>query len=107
MEWKGKPLMEELSMALDGKDREITEFLKANCEERDHLVTRLNDLDEQRQRAEEDLSRVRRAREALATPSDEMVSAVPVSAESSRGVQNPLPASALRPKGAYTPGWAR
>lgn len=93
-------------MALDAKDREITEFLKANAEEREHLVTRLNDLDEQRQRAEEDHYRIRRAREALQTPSDEMSSCMPVSAESV-GLQNPSPASALRPKGAYTPLWAR
>jgi hypothetical protein len=98
--------MEEVLMALEAKDREITEFLKGNAEEREHLIVRLNDLDEQRQRAEEDLRRVRRAREALATPSDEMSACVPVSAESF-GLQNPLPASARLPKGAYAPGWAR
>lgn len=90
-------------MGLEAKDREITEFLKANTEEREHLISRLNDLDDQRQRAEEDLRRVRRAREALVTPSDEMVSAVPASAESA-GMQNPLPAAMLRPRLPYVPG---
>lgn len=90
--------MEDLLRALDGKEREIAEFLKANSEERDHLVNRLNDLDAQRQRAEEDQGKVRRALDALQQPSEDSALA-----EMRAKIPTQKPSSGMRAMSSYSP----
>jgi len=57
--------VKDIEMQLESREAEISDFITRNNQEREKLISRLNEIDQSSHEAERDLERCRRARIAL------------------------------------------
>ena len=63
--------MQDLIIGLDHREQEIHEFIKTTTEEREKLVSRLNEIERMLQDADHDLRKLNKARNALRNPDEQ------------------------------------
>lgn len=88
--------MQDLIGALDTREEEIHQFLANLREEREKLISRLNELDAQQSSIDADLRRINKARSALRNPDEAEMMAADVA---SMTVAAPTRPSAYHPTG--------
>lgn len=93
--------MEHIVMELDRAESEINAYVESISLEREKLLTRLNEIDRDRERADEDLRRINAARNALRNPSEAQVMRDDVRA---MAVAPEMAEAAQRARPVYYPG---